>query len=256
MDLAHESSKIVHRFLLIYIYTGYLLYIRISKILQKFQSTFSKSKNSLLSITTGPSKIPNHLLVMVDRPVSIDYSHWIHGFLIDCWSICEEYGIGSLTLMDSVNGSSVLLMELVKLTERKPITLYCNHKLVSLQNNHLLESRTTLHINIVTENQRQFFVRQLSAVASEEPDFRFTPDNILSKMTRTQFIDLMCNRCCIGFPIVDLVVSVQARLNIQPLLPSQIGFVEFCHFPGESLDVSTFRKALKGYSQCRQNFGK
>ena len=56
--------------------------------------------------------------------------------------------------------------------------------------------------------------------------------------------------------MVDLVVSAQESLNLRSLLPSQIGFAEFCHFPGEPLDMTAFRKALKGYSQCRQNFGK
>lgn len=56
--------------------------------------------------------------------------------------------------------------------------------------------------------------------------------------------------------MVDLVVSVQESLKLQSLLPSQIGFAEFCHFPGEPLGMAAFRKALKGYSQCRQNFGK
>lgn len=179
-SLVGEATKIIHRCCLIYLYTLYLLYTRLSKIFQRIL-WLPRQKSSLLSITTAPSKIPNHMLVIVDRPKDVaDYPAWIQGFLMDCWRICEEYGIGSLTLVDSANGSSIFLMELVKLAERKPITLYCNHKPISAS----VSPQATLHINVITENQRQFFVRQLSTIAADEPHFRFFGENLLSKMTR------------------------------------------------------------------------
>lgn len=188
MELLTQASKsILHRLLLIYIYTGYIIYNRLSQLIHRISQAITYRQRPLLSITTAAAKIPNHLLVIVDRPnaKTIDYATWVHGFLIDCWSICEEYGIGSLTLMDSVNGSSVLLMELVKLVERKPITLYCNHKPVTTVSSSVDRSGSSLQVNVITENQRQFFVRQLSTIAAEEPHFRFSGETLLPKMTST-----------------------------------------------------------------------
>lgn len=150
----------------------------------------------------------------------------------DAVNVSVEHGIEHLTILGSPQITRVLLLT----TSTNIVDLYENHRPIRQGED------VRLRINVVTEDQQQFFVQQLKRIAVEEPEFRFTTENLLSKMT------------C--FPQADLIISTTKRFSFAGCLPSQIGFAEVCHLPGEPLNRTTFEQALQGYASCRQNFGK
>lgn len=179
-----STCQFIYRLCLIYIYWTWTAYDRLVAIQWKrinrlFCSCIFRRNDQLLA-SDGLGKVPNHLLIQAS-----EHQANTKAFLQDCLVLCREYGIRWLTLMDGSNGK--LAVELARLPpQAKPaLHLFCNHKLMASQ---VADSASpSVNVNVITENQRQFFLRQLARISVEEPDFRFSQGDLLTKMTCNAF---------------------------------------------------------------------
>lgn len=145
-------------------------------------------------------KQPRHVLIRADN-LDLGAPRRLEAFLEDCLGLAARHDLEHLTVI----GHRRLVRSLVATGAAE---VYENHRLVQA-------SAGALKVNVCSEDQLGYFVRELSLIASADPEFRFTAPTLLSHMS--------------SFPQVDLVISTLPRLGFSGCLPTQIGFAEIAY---------------------------
>ncbi len=130
-------------------------------------------------------KKPTHLLI--NTTDSLD----------ECLETVKRYGIPFCTIIADND---------IAVYSPSDIELYQDHQLVNSNKTGVLK------LNILTVDQKHYFVDRINDVLSKDKSFRLNASNLLSTVS--------------PFPHVDLIISNRSRLSFDGCLPCQIGFAE------------------------------
>lgn len=136
--------------------------------LTKLINIWSLSQVRLLDRTLA--KVPKHVLVRITRKHQME----CHDILKDCIDVAEQHGIEYLTVLGAESMTEELL-------------LGCDQHCIYRDHRRFKEGSSSASrlpkINIITQDQKQFFITELRRIKMEKPEFRFDGGNLLSEMS-------------------------------------------------------------------------